>query len=67
MVVVIKINSYSKSAPGQLPPVQSAALPYQSLQPYQPTQGPAWSKSYSPLPGNGNCFSQCRNRFGKQE
>merc|ERR1711874_941598 len=44
--------------------------PYQSYQSYQPpqpyaaAQSPTWSRSYSPIPGNGNCFNTCRNRCG---
>eukprot|EP00092_Neocalanus_flemingeri_P066253 GFUD01080686.1.p1 GENE.GFUD01080686.1~~GFUD01080686.1.p1 ORF type:complete len:388 (-),score=98.06 GFUD01080686.1:103-1164(-) len=53
-----------QSSPGLLPPVQPAALPYQPLQPYQHQPGQAWSRSYSPLPGSGNCYSQCSNRCG---
>ena len=42
--------------------------PYQQFQPYQPyssgmVQSPGWSRSYSPIPGTGNCFNTCKNRW----
>jgi len=49
-------------------PYQSPSQSYQppQFQPYSSgmVQSPGWSRSYSPLPGNGNCFNTCKNRCG---
>lgn len=62
-----------------LPPVQSGLPPVQSgissvtsrgpreTPPFQTlpgSVGPTWRKSYTPLPGTGNCFNRCKNRCG---
>jgi len=50
-----------------LPPVHPNVLSHQPPHPYQGKQGLAWSRSFSPLPGNRNCYNQCNNRCGSYQ